>query len=173
MRLTNTMRDAFVRAAMNDVPQVDYNERVSKLVEAEVKAEFAKDFPGADYDKLVAAGWLEQSWYATPRGLSNPYVYMPPNFAHRFETRIGEQVAAMATASRTQDNIRDELEAKLKSVAYSVSTREALAKALPEFEKYLPEAPDAVAKNLPAVANIVADFSRAGWPKGKVAEVAP
>ena len=35
---------------------------------------------------------------------------------------------------------------------------------LPEFAKYLPKA---VAKtdNLPAVANLVADFVKAGWPK--------
>lgn len=30
MRLTNSDREAFVRAVMDDVPQVDYNEQIKK-----------------------------------------------------------------------------------------------------------------------------------------------
>ena len=32
MRLTNTLREAFVRAAMNDVPTIDYHAEIGKVV---------------------------------------------------------------------------------------------------------------------------------------------
>ena len=45
--------------------------------------------------------------------------------------------------------------------------REALAAMLPEFEKYLPSETPALDRTVPAVANVVTDFMRAGWPKGQ------
>ena len=53
------------------------------------------------------------------------------------------------------------------SPALGASTRKGLADALPEFEKYLPADEPAAVRSLPVVANVVADFVKAGWPKGK------
>ena len=166
MKLTNSMRNAFVHAAMNDVPQVDYDVQARKLVTAAAAKLFASTFPGVDYEKLKAAGWLNEAWFSTPRYLSNVCVPAPSNQSIR-SSELEAQLQELANAAKAQSDQRDELEQKLRAVAYSVTTREALVKALPEFEKYLPSAPDAVAKNLPAVANLVADFTRAGWPKDK------
>ena len=167
MRLTNSMREAFIRAAMNDVPQVDYDGQARKLVTAAAAKLFADTFPGADYEKFKAAGWLNNTWFSTPtRYLPSVCVHAPSDRSIR-SSELEAQLQELANAAKAQSAQRDELEQKLKAVAYSVTTREALAKALPEFEKYLPSAPEAVAKNLPAVANLVADFTRAGWPKDK------
>ena len=166
MKLTNSMRNAFVLAAMNDVPQVDYDGQACKLVTAAAAKLFADTFPGADYEKLNAAGWLNATWFSTPHYLSSVYVPAPSAQSIR-NSELEAQLQELANAAKAQSDQRDELEQKLRAVAYSVTTREALVKALPEFEKYLPSAPDAVAKNLPAVANLVADFTRAGWPKDK------
>jgi hypothetical protein len=38
---------------------------------------------------------------------------------------------------------------------------------LPEFEKYFPAEDAPISKNLPALANMVADLTKLGWPKGK------
>lgn len=42
----------------------------------------------------------------------------------------------------------------------------ALRAAMPEFAKYLPEADKAPDRSLPVVANVVSEFTKAGWPKG-------
>lgn len=167
MKLTKTLREAFVRAAMNDVPQTDYDEQAQKLVNEAAQKLFTDTFPGADHKALTDGGWLNQSWFGTPRGLRNCYAYAPDYCPQLHTPELTQKLTELSAAAMEQEKQRDELEEKLNAVAYSVTTREALAKALPEFEKYLPEAPDAVAKNLPAVANLVADFTKAGWPKGK------
>ena len=41
MRLTNFLRDAFVRAAMADVPKIPYTEQAEKLAREFMKKEFA------------------------------------------------------------------------------------------------------------------------------------
>ena len=61
--------------------------------------------------------------------------------------------------------MHQELETKLMAAANSCTTRKALVELLPEFEKYLPADQAAACKTLPAVANIMADFVKAGWPK--------
>jgi hypothetical protein len=48
-----------------------------------------------------------------------------------------------------------------------VSTRKALVDLLPEFEKYLPADEAKAIASLPAVANVLSDFVKAGWPKNQ------
>lgn len=167
MRLTNTIRDAFVRAVMNDVPKIDYEEQAHKLILSAAEMLFAEAFPGTDYKKLKDEGWLQNTWFSTPRGLRNFYVFAPDNCTQLNTPELSQKLAELGTAAIEQEKRCSELEQKLQSVAYSVTTREALAKALPEFEKYLPDTPGAVTKNLPAIANLVADFITAGWPKDR------
>lgn len=173
MRLTNTIRNAFIRSAMQDVPLVDYNEQAQNLLNSVAQTLFIKTFPDADYKKLKEAGWLNESWFDTPRGLRNCYIYAPSDCSQLKTTELNQKLTDLGIASIEQDKQRNDLEAKLRSVAYSVTTRQALVKALPEFEKYLPDAPDAVANNLPAVANLVADFTKAGWPKNQLQAATP
>lgn len=45
------------------------------------------------------------------------------------------------------------------------TTRKQAAEVLPEFEKYLPEDEPKALRTLPALANVAADFVKAGWPK--------
>ena len=104
--------------------------------------------------------------------------------AHIAEARADDADAALAASRAEVEALRAEVDAlkaemdasnkarkalaeKLRAVAYSVTTRKALAAALPEFEKYLPPDDAAAIRTLPVVANVVADFVKAGWPKGK------
>jgi hypothetical protein len=167
MRLTNTMRDAFVRAAMDDVPSVDYDEQIRSLaVKTAVAALPAK----------VQAVWKDAD---TKHHLETSYI----NFRHArvslqipgavgdgsARTHVETVCAPLAEKAIEQTKARDELQRRLHAVAYSVSTRKALVDALPEFEKYLPADEPAAIKTLPVIANVVADFVKAGWPKGKKA----
>jgi len=180
MRLTNFHRDAFINRAMDDVPRkhADFDEELRNLALRTVVAhmppqvaqvwsrfpdwiqqgtvwlrpsDFGCEWPGSTLtsalhtpfaDRGVLLKWLKKPEYA-------------PQFKALFDSRNEER-------SRI-----DALEKRLRAVAYGCTTRAALAKALPEFEKYLPAEEGGVDRTVPAVANVVADFVKAGWPKGQ------
>ena len=164
MKLTNTMRDAFVRAAMDDVPSVDYTEQIRSLALAAALR--------------VAPPAIQKAW-ADPE--LRPYIntsrlwvggvttYVPQRDGGTGVELLPEdnaEVLRLEKASDGQSERESALKEKLKGAAYGCSTRKALATMLPEFERYLP-ADDAVAtRMLPVAANVVADFVKAGWPKG-------
>lgn len=171
MKLTNMIRDAFVRAAMTDVPSVDYTEQAHKLVHATLDARFKKDFPGVKIDRTAAGelGWLSKNSVKIPGLLSEPYTWTPSYRALDSHPDVLAKLEELAKKHQEQKDLRRSLESKLKSCAYSVTTRKALADMLPEFAKYLPADEPAAARTLPVVANVVAEFTKAGWPKGKKA----
>lgn len=157
MKLTNTIRDAFVRAAMADVPTVDYDDQIQKLVTADA----VKQLPpkvAAIYKDAALRPFVSADYCGQVSG------HFPGvNFKPTAETLA--VVKRLNDADDVQSTRRNELSRRLRAVAYSVTTRKALIDALPEFEKYLPVDDAAATKNLPAVANVVADFVKAGWPK--------
>jgi len=168
MKLTKFMREAFVRAAMQDVPSVDYNEKARELVQ---KA--AKELLPPAIQKLVKAGGVELAYIRTgylrmPGCLSNVSIYCRGEYPElsMLPLDVQTQVREMEAAAKAQGEQRRELERKLEAAASSVTTRKALAELLPEFERYLPIDTPAACKTLPAIANVVAEFSKAGWPKG-------
>lgn len=168
MKLTKFMREAFVRAAMQDVPSVNYNEQARELVQ---KA--AKDMMPPAIQKLVKAGGVELAYIRTgylsmPGCLSNVGVYCRTDCPSLSElpADVQTQVRELEKAAKAQGEQRRDLQRQLEGAANSVTTRKALAELLPEFEKYLPADAPAACRSLPAIANVVAEFSKAGWPKG-------
>lgn len=166
MKLTNTIRDAFIRAAMNDVPNVDYTEQIRKV---------ACDDAVAALPPAVRKLWNDK---ATRNFLNlNHATYGRVSVAYPSDTKYGEArklspsaetaVTELADKAKAEKSARDSLQSRLRAVAYSMSTRKALAEALPEFAKYLPEDEAAALRTVPVIANVVADFVRAGWPKDK------
>lgn len=165
MKLTNTMREAFVRAAMADVPQTDYREQIQKvLTDAAIEA-----MPPKVREAYSAhPDWFpsqDQNVY-TPDGRSLGYYFLPARI-DRIPKAALEKAQDLQDALWDQRARMDELENKLRGIALGCTTRKALAEALPEFEKYLP-VEEAKTRNLPAVAvavaNVVAEFVKAGWP---------
>ena len=163
MKLTNSIRDAFVRAAMNDVPSVDYVEQYRKVMIDDGVAQLPPavrklwdNKATRDYVNLVHVGRYGEFSVCVP-GLSD----------HKVSTAAAEMGAALKAQSEAQDATRKSLRSKLEQAANSVSTRKALVDMLPEFEKYLPADEAAANRSVPVIANLVADFSKAGWPKGK------
>lgn len=161
MKLTNTIRDAFIRAAMADVPDVDYQEKTIKVVMADAVAQLPPK---------VKAFYKEFPQFVRHDGcyFGNAYVSVPCAKGEHFKLseKSAAQVEQLKSDLDAQNQRNKELRDKLRAVAYSVNTRKALADALPEFEKYLPADDAAACRTLPVVANVVADFVKAGWPKG-------
>lgn len=158
MRLTKYIREAFVNAAMQDVPQVQYDEPIKKLLIDSVVAQMPPDM-------LKAYKKNPELFNNDGRYIDNAigYVYFPCNIKPTPEAI--KAANELVEKRRIQNNERRDLKVKLQAAADSVTTRKALLNLLPEFEKYLPAAEAEVCKTLPAVANLVSDFTKAGWPK--------
>ena len=158
MKITKYDRDAIVRAIMADVPKPDKDKRRNDIQAAIVKAmnpavrKVYKDFPGALRTSHVG-----------------DLVYND-----RYDSRylivgdVAEKVLEeILKPYREEDNARHNAQAKLHGAIHSCTTRKALMDRLPEFEKYFPAESAPMSKNLPALANVVSDLSKLGWPKKK------
>jgi Nucleotide modification associated domain 5 len=162
MRLTNYIRDAFVSAVMQDVPKVNYDEQIRAKYKEAMLALMPPELVG-HYEKNK--DWFNHGYRHVP-GCHLSINVVCPDGEHRDpKPEHQKQIDALAEAYRNQRKTRTELQAKLHGVAYGCTTRKALAEALPEFEKYLPKEDEKPSKSLPALANLVADFTKAGWPK--------
>lgn len=166
MKLTNYMRDAFVRAVMDDVPEVDYKQQIrDTALKAVVEAMPAKLRTVWDDSALQDCVAMEHT-YLTDCVYENLPVY--PGVGDLLETQV-HTLEALHAKHHTQEDQRYELRTKVKAVAYSAKTRKQLAEMLPEFEKYLPANEAAAIRTLPVVANVVAELMAAGWPKEQAA----
>jgi len=94
-------------------------------------------------------------------------VFEPHGVNYQPSSEVAKLLEALKEKKEAQDKMHRDLEAKLMAAANSCTTRKALVDLLPEFEKYLPAGQAEACKTLPAVANIMADFVKAGWPAGK------
>ncbi len=160
MRLTNTLRDAFIRAVMQNVPRVDYDAQVTKLVQADIRAQLpAKVREIADDPDL--RHYLNCETIYTTSAFSNVTVY--GNGSARLTDAAKAEMNALTLKYRAQSSTRDSLKSRLRACAYGVSTRKALAEMLPEFERYLPADEPAAMRSLPVVANVINEFKAAGW----------
>lgn len=174
MRLTNTIRTAFVTAAMHDVPAVDYEEQAQKLGRATLTAAL----PPA-VQKLIKDAATEQyvnrEYITMPMRFSNFYHYASRNNNNVLKDQfpaVYAQIEALHAQNEVQIKALRELRTKLQACADAATTRKALVEMLPEFEKYLPEDEAKANRQLPVVANVVSDFVKAGWPKQNAGKIA-
>ena len=166
MKLTKYMREAFVRSAMNDVPQIDYSEAIRKEV---VRASIAV------LPESVQAVWLNEEtkkYVNTIYRSCNGESISVPGIGSSWDSRAMSTLLAadhklileMVKKAKAQAEQLESLRVRLMGAATSCTTRKALANLLPEFEKYLPADEPAACRSLPVITNIMADFTKAGWP---------
>jgi hypothetical protein len=176
MRLTNNLRDAILRTIMDDVPFIEYDEQIKELIQKRAVAKLPPLVKRV-YDDAALRGYLKLEQY------SYQFDYQGVDFYGWF-SHVGDKVeltdedkfeiTRLETLSNVQASVKNELRSKVSGILRGMTTTQAFVKALPEFEKYVPKDQEAT-KNLPALANLVSDFVKAGWPKGKAkleAEVA-
>lgn len=168
MILTKVMRRAFVRAALADVPATDYAEEIRRVATAACVAALPEKVRRV-YDDPATRGYLHTEINHYGNGCHvGVTVPCPENgdFAPKLSAESLAQIKELSKAKIAQEQKLDELEGMLTGAAESVRTRAKLAQMLPEFEKYLPADDAAANRSVPVVQNIVADFVKAGWPKG-------
>ena len=154
MKLTKYTKQAIVSRILNDVPKPDDNTLKADIQAAMVKAmtpgmrKLYKTKPTAlkierisGYD--VGASWAFDVIVADVRDMDVREVLKPFKAAHEERKRVREQ---------------------LRFAIETCTTLKQLNERLPEFSRYYPTAEKPTA-NLPALANVVADLSKLGWPK--------
>ncbi|MBQ1765570.1 MAG: hypothetical protein IIZ92_22085, partial [Aquincola sp.] len=73
MKLTNTIRDAFIRAAMNDVPSTDFAEQIRAAVMADAVDQLPPKVRAIYKDKSLSQ-YVRTDWVASrlPQAVSVP-----------------------------------------------------------------------------------------------------
>ena len=170
MKLTKLIREAFVRAAMDDVPKSgDFEAQAHALVLEESIAKLpAKVQPLARDKNLKFCLRMDNYYFYGFNGFdsfASTSVFSPRGDSYKPSNEIEAKLKELKTKWQADAAMREGLKEKLAAAAYSCTTRKALVALLPEFEKYLPAEAE-TCKTLPAVANLVADFTKAGWPVG-------
>lgn len=178
MKLTNAIRDAFIRAAMDDVPQTDYKSAATKMLQEWADKQAlplnVQVLLADENTRHFVESYTEHFKYTddkTWRGDHVSYIaYGDDDLWPQVPAPVAKRVKAEMANHKKQQTQRDELRGKLRAAAYSVTTRKALVELLPEFEKYLPLEVASTSRRVPVVIqNVVADFVKAGWPKPKAA----
>ena len=157
MKLTKYQKQGIAIAIIRDLPPVDYNKRREELQAAIVKlmsapvAKLYKVYPNAlrriNVDNYVLGEFYNDNWIVAG-------------------DVTDKQVEAMTKKYRDENDARYAAKRQLERAIDGCNTLKQLMTTLPEFEKYYPTE-EQPTKNLPALANVVADLSRLGWPKGE------
>lgn len=166
MKLTNHIRNSFVRAVVADLPRIKYDEQARERIQNDALNRLPLKVR-ALYNTVDLRDYLLLTRVRVP-GEWNHGNSLYVNVYGMADYKIGDGMTSvmleLAKRMQEQEQTRKTLQACLASAASAVTTRKALADMLPEFERYLPADEAAACKTLPAVANLVASFAKAGWP---------
>ena len=156
MRLNKWDKQAIVRAILADVPKIDKRKRKEELQATIVKAmspearKLYKNCPEALRTYHMGSLIDDGNWNSR-------------------EIIIGDVKEAVITELKKpyeeEDKKYSAVACSLKCAIEACTSLKQLNDRLPEFKKYFPTEEKPVA-NLPALANVVADLSKLGWPKG-------
>ena len=154
MKLNKLTKQAIVRAIIQDLPPIDAEARALAIKEAIVKA------MNPEVRKL---------YKIQPKALRTATVaYSSPYRSWGHDTIVGdvtdEQIKEIIAPYDKQVQERDAMHRKLTAAFEGISTLKQALTMFPEFKKYMPTEAEPT-KNLPALANVMADLSKLGWPK--------
>lgn len=168
MRLTETDKEAFVRAVMDDVPKHDFDTMAQQIVTGYFKKVLPKKVLAVVEDKETR-DYIDSNYVGMPNGLNYYYYSRCRPLGWQGWAQLPDDVKVrlleLATFKKEQDKTRSTLRAEVRGMIEPVTTLKAALAKLPEFAKYLPaERGPVVIAGLP-VANVVAELNKAGWPK--------
>jgi hypothetical protein len=155
MKLTKYQKEAIVRSIMRDVPKPNKAIRHQEIQDAVTKA------MSPEARKLFKT---------CPEALRNDHImeaYDDVNYSSRkiiIADVSKEKIQKIVSKYRKEDDAYFDAHKKLSSAIMSCNTLAQAKKMFPEFVSYMPTE-EQPTKNLPALANVVADLSKLGWPK--------
>ena len=180
MKLTKTHKAEFVQAVLADVPTKNYPTQAEDLARKLCQAKYKElGLDKVDPTRLSYASIYVRVWASDIMLADRPKdgSYYPVNTFAQIagkglnEHEIAEitdcpEMMAIRQGFADELNMLNNLRKQLTAVIAACSTLKQAKEALPEFIKYLPEeSGNVVDRTLPVVGNLVADLSKAGWPK--------
>jgi hypothetical protein len=154
MKLTKLIKQSIVRAIIQDIPPIDKEARALAINAAIVKAmspevrKLFKTHPAALRTKSVA--------------YTNPFRHWGNDVTVGDVT--DETIKEIVKPYEKQEEERTQAERRLFYAFEGINTLKQALTTFPEFKKYYPTEAEPT-KNLPALANVMADLSKLGWPK--------
>ena len=153
MKLTNYMRESFVRAVMNDIPEVKWptleeaQKLAVKLMSPKVKAVYNDP--------------------ETRKSLVTYYYGSRNNHNERGYIFLGNAtIDDVFKSFHEQDKVRREAHNKLEQASQSCTTVKQLKDMFPEFAKYAPDETGKVkSAGALVVTGVLEAVKAAGWPK--------
>ena len=157
MKIDKYVRQSIVRAIMHDVPKPDKVKRRADLQAAIVKA---------------MSPAVRKVFNECPDALKTEYLGDLTYDDNNWDTRAlvvgdvtAEKLEELSKPYKDEDEAIRAARSKLEGAIEGCTTRKSLMTRLPEFEKYYPAEEAPMSKNLPALANVMSDLSKLGWPK--------
>lgn len=154
MKLNKLIKQSIVRAIIQDLPPIDAQARAFAITDAIVKAMSPE---------------VRKLFKTHPAALRKDTVrYSSPFRSWGHDITVGdvtaEQIKKIIEPYEKQEKARAQAENKLRHAFEGINTLKQALTTFPEFTKYYPTEAEPT-KNLPALANVMADLSKLGWPK--------
>ena len=154
MKLTKLTKQAIVRAIIQDLPPIDKEARALAINAAIVKAMSPE---------------VRKVFKTHPAALRTRSVeYTNPFRPWGNDVTVGDvtndEIKAIIAPYEKQEQDRLDAQRKLSAAFEGINTLKQALTTFPEFKKYYPTEAEPT-KNLPALANVMADLSKLGWPK--------
>jgi len=165
MRLTKHMKQALVRAVLDDVPREDYVSEAKELVQAFLYSKMPEAVKAVYDDRELRAEYLKTQSIRTSRFSGYSSMYGPEIETSKWPKTLLDKLDMLSAKEAAQREKIEKLEASLKGLVNGVTTRAQLVKAAPELEKYLPAEPEKT-RQLPVATGVITNLVEAGWPKG-------
>lgn len=158
MKVTKLQKESIVRAIMADVPKPNKTVRHAKVQAAMVKAMSpeCRKLYGKRPDIFVSEHTGDITYDGNGWDKRHVVVGDAPK----------EKLKEILDPYKAEDEKYYEAKRNLTNAIMACTTLKALETTFPEFKKYFPTETQPT-KNLPALANVVADLSKLGWPKGE------
>jgi len=169
MKLTKSDRAAFVRAAMQDVPETDYYKQAQEAVtlweRSVLHADVVAAIDNPNVTKFIQLGGAYGGYNIFTRNMRNPMVFSH-NSKEIVPPALEAELAALNEHSREQQNKRSSIESRLVSAIAGCTTLKQAQARLPEFAKYLPiEREPLKTSNVPMLTDLVSELTELGWQK--------
>lgn len=156
MRLTNNLKNAIVRAIMQDVPKPKKENRHRTVQATLVKAMS----PACRKVYLANPSIFKTTW--TGDTTYDGLIYSTRDVVMGDAPK--DVLQKLLKPYEQEDEAYRKAQQNLSIAVEGCTTLKQLKEAFPEFEKYLPTEQQPT-KNLPALANVVSDLVKLGWAK--------
>jgi hypothetical protein len=171
-RLTTHMRNVFVQAVMQDVPEgINYDEKAHMFVKKWACNRMSPKVL-ALYQQMPE--WFKTEMISMPGCIQSINVptnlsYNELNFAMKSDREAWSTLTEMSWSKHNQRKELAALKDKISAAIGMCTTVKSAHDKLPEFAKYLPALSAPIDRSVPVIANLVSDLNKAGWPADRKA----